>query len=142
MASVQVLGLKELGARMRKLSEKVNNKIAGRATSAGASLIKKQYKTNLFTNPSVDSGLVEKNVIIKKLRKSQTQYTSEHIVTVKKRQYPDHKANTRQVAGFLEFGTVKQPAEPALRPAFEQEKGFAVARIKQVLADGITKAGA
>lgn len=149
MASVtiRVDGLRELGERMRKLSEKVAKKLAGQATGAAAQVVKKSYKLNLRSNPSIDTGLVEKNVIAKKLGKSQTNLTSEHIVTVKKVVYPQvgastKKRNTRQVAGYLEFGTVNMPAEPGLRPAFDENRSKLTEVIKKKLADGILKAGA
>lgn len=40
---------------------------------------------------------------------------------------------------FLELGTVKQPAQPYLRPAFEMQKEAAVARFEAVLAKAVTQ---
>lgn len=145
--TVRVEGLRELGERMRKLSAKVSTKLAGQATGAAAQVVKKADKRHLRSSPSVDSGLVEKNVIVKKLGKSKTKFTSEHIVTIKKVVYPKKgnekkSRNTRQVAGYLEFGTVNMAAEPHLRPAFNETKSGLPEVMKAKLAAGITKAGA
>lgn len=149
MASVtmRVDGLQALGERMRKLSVKVATKLAGQATGAAAQVVKKADKTRLRSSPSIDTGLVEKNVIIKKLSKSKTKLTSEHIVTVKKVVYPKKgnekkQRNTRQVAGYLEFGTEDMKAEPHLRPAFDTTKAGLPQVMAAKLAAGITKAGA
>lgn len=133
--TVKVLGLRELGEAMRGLANDVALKVSYQATGAGAQVIKKQYKRNLQANPSIDSGLVEKNVITKKVPKSKTEYTAEHVVTVKKKVYPNSggKRNTRQVANFLEHGTVNQPAEPGLGSAFRAQKENAVTAIKERL---------
>jgi HK97 gp10 family phage protein len=128
--TVQVLGLRELGEAMRGLASDVALKVSYQATAAGSQVIKKQYKRNLQANPSIDSGLVEKNIITKKVPKSRTPYTAEHVVTVRKRAYPGkQRRNTKQVANFLEFGTVKQKAEPGLGAAFRAQKENAVTAI-------------
>lgn len=134
--TVRVEGLRELGEALRGLSNDIALKVASQATAAGAQVIKKQYKRNLQANPSIDSGLVEKNVITKKVSKSQTQYTAEHVVTVRKKAYSAREGKvvtTRQVANFLENGTVNQPAEPGLGAAFRAQKENAVTAITEKL---------
>lgn len=144
MASVEVKGLRELGENMRKLSAKVSNRIASQATNAAAQLVKKQAKVNIQTSPSVVTRSLLESVIVKKIPKSQHDVTSMHAVTVRGRGKKIKKTGMLQKAAphahFVEFGTVKMPAEPFLAPAFEQEKGFAVAAMKKKLADGIAKA--
>lgn len=135
--TVRVEGLRELGEAMRGLKNDIALKVASQATGAGAQPIKKRYKSNLRSNPSVDSGLVEQNVITKKVPKSQLQYTAEHIVTVRKKTYPGGKRNTKQVANFLEHGTVNMRAEPGLAASFRAEKENAVTAIASKLRKGI-----
>lgn len=142
----RVDGLRQLGERMRGLSNDVAIKFSGRATGKAAQLVKRADKQNLRSSPSIDSGLVEKNVIVKKLRKSQTQLTSEHIVTIKKVVYPKsgnekRTRNTRQVGGYLEFGTVNMPAEPHLRPALDQNLQRATTAMADSLQADLAKAG-
>lgn len=142
--TVRIEGLQQLGERMRNLSEKVNRRVAGQSTNAAAQVIKRQAKLNILTSPSVDTRSLYDAVIVKKLPKSQTSLTSEHIVTVRGRGKKKLKGKQRMAphGHLVEFGTVNMPAEPYLRPAFEQEKGFAVQAMIAKLKDGITKAGA
>ncbi|MEO8630201.1 MAG: HK97-gp10 family putative phage morphogenesis protein [Betaproteobacteria bacterium] len=142
--TVEVKGLSELGDKLRGLSRAMNLKIAGRATNAAAQPIKKQAKTNIQISPSVDTGALLKSVIVKKIPRSQTQYTSEHIVTVRGRGKTSKKTGKTQNAAphavLVEYGTVHMPAEPFLRPAFNQEKGFAVQAMKEKIEEAINKA--
>ena len=144
--TIKVDGLADLRKQMLRLKEDVATKIAGRATNAAAQIVKKQAKTNIQISPSVDEGDLLKAVIVKKIPKSKTPLTSEHIVTVRGRGRRGAKARggkaqaTAPHAHFVEFGTVNMPAEPFLRPALEQEKGFAVGAMKQTLIEGIQKA--
>lgn len=139
----RVDGLKELGERMRKLSEKVALKAAASATSGAASLVKKTAKRTLLAN-SKETGLLEKNVIAKKVSKSRTTLTSEHIVTVKKATYvrDGEKVSTRKTGSFVEYGTVKMAPEPWLRPALANNIQPAINVMKDRLAKAITKGGA
>lgn len=145
MASVviRVDGLRELGERMRGLSAKVANKVAGQATGAAAQVVKKAAKRHIQSNPSIDTGALLNAVIIKKLGKSQTQYTAEHIVTVRGRGKRKLKGKQTEAphARFIEFGTVNAPAEPFLRPAFDQNGSKMIDAMKQKLSDAIAKAG-
>jgi len=135
--TVHVDGLRQLGEAMRELSQDIALKVAAQATAAGAQVVKKQYKRNLIANPSIDTGLVEKNIIVKKLPKSQTQLTAEHVVTVRKKVYPANseqgKRNSRKVASFLEFGTVRMKPEPGLASAFRSQKEVAAKAIEDKL---------
>jgi HK97 gp10 family phage protein len=144
--TVHVEGLQQLGERMRALSRDMNLKIAGQATGAAAQVIKKRAKRNILTSPSVDTRSLYDAVISKKIPRSQTQLTSEHIVTVRGRGKKGKKLKGKQRIAphghLVEFGTVNMPAEPFLRPAFDQEKGFAVGAMIAKLKAGITKAGA
>jgi len=140
--TIKVDGLQQLGERMRSLSSKTALKFSGRATSKAGSLVKKAAKNNLRASPSIDTGLLEKNVIIKKIPKTKTMLTAEHVVTVKKIKYPDGKSDTRQVGRYAEFGTVNMPAEPYLRPALASNIQPAIDAMKNSLAKDILKEGA
>jgi HK97 gp10 family phage protein len=128
--SFQVLGLRELGEAMSKLQTEVAQSIARSMTNAAAQVVKKAAVANIQRNPSIDTGSLKESVIVKKLPRSQSQLTSEHIVTVrrgrgkiiKRGKNKGQRQTTAPHAGFVEFGTVKMPAEPFLRPALDQEK--------------------
>lgn len=132
---VRIEGLSQLGEAMRELSADVQNRVARQATGAGAQLVKKGVQARLRANPTVDTGLLLANIIAKKVPKSQTKLTSEHVVTIRKRDYPKQRGksrrNTRQVGIYAEFGTVKETKEPFLQPGFESTKE----RAAQAIAD-------
>ncbi len=136
---VRIDGLRQLGEAMRELSADMQSRVARQATAAAAGVVKNGVKRQLRANPTVDTGLLLANVISKKLSKSQTTLTSEHIVTFRKKDYPlqrgKSRRNTKQVAIYKEFGTVKMPAEPSLRPGFESTKG----RAAEVMVDRLRK---
>jgi HK97 gp10 family phage protein len=128
--TVHISGLRELGEAMRELKKEVAQRVAGSMTNAAAQVVKKTAVANVVRNPSVDTGSLKESVIVKKIPKSQTDLTSQHIVTVRGRGKiirRGKKKGQRQTeaphAGFIEFGTVNMPAEPFLRPAFDREKG-------------------
>ena len=132
--TVQVSGLRELGEAMRELKAEVSQRIAGSMTNAAAQVIKKAAVANVRRNPSIETGSLRDSVIVKKVPKSQSEHTSQHIVTVRGRGKlirRGKKKGQRQTsaphAGFVEFGTVNMPAEPFLRPAFDHDKEKAVA---------------
>lgn len=144
--TIKVEGLSELGERLRALNVKVATRSCVRATAAAGQLVKKAAKTNIQRSPSIETGTLLDAVIVKKLSKSQSQYTSEHIVTVRRakrgKKPPKTKQSTAPYARFVEFGTVNMPAEPFLRPALDNNIQPAIDVMKQKLTDEIFKAGA
>jgi HK97 gp10 family phage protein len=136
ITTFHVSGLRELGEAMRELKKEVSQSIARSMTNAGAQVVKKAAIANIQRNPSIDTGSLRDSVIVKKLPRSQSQLTSEHIVTVRGRGKiikRGKKKGQRQTeaphAHFIEFGTVKMKAEPFLRPALDQQKS----RIPEVM---------
>src|SRR6185369_11554144 len=83
--SVRVDGLRQLGEAMSELSKDIALKISAQATGAAAQIIKKKAIRNVESSPSVQTGSLRDAIISKKVPKSQTPYTSEHIVTVRGR---------------------------------------------------------
>lgn len=140
--SVKVEGLRELGERMRGLSEQVNNRIARAATAAGAVVIRNAAQAKV----PVDTGNLKKNIIVKRLPKGESSLTSEHIVTVRQgkltKKQKDKGLEDAYYGKFVEYGTAKMPARPYLRPAFDQNKEKAVEAIKDRIKKRIEKAGA
>lgn len=147
--TVKVEGLRELGARFKTLSEDIQKKTARAATNAGAQIIKRRAKELAPIAPApyivddgteggqlVQPGNIPKNIVVKRVPPSQTTLTSEHVVAVRGKR-KDGYAN--RIGVLQEFGTVKQAPQPFMRPAFDQEKGFAVAAIKQKLRERIEK---
>lgn len=150
MASVRVHvdGLQELGKRLAKLKTDVAVKAAKSATGAGAQIVKKSAVRHVTSNESanssaVDTGSLRDAIIVKQVPKRQTTLTSEHIVTVRGRGKKSKKTGIKQKdaphAHFVEFGTMDMPAEPFLRPAYEDSKEKAVQAIKDRLERMIIK---
>ncbi len=140
--TVHVDGLRELGEKLRLLDAKVSKRLAGRSTGKAANGIKKLAKLKIRSNPSVDTGSLYDAVIVKKIPKSQSALTSEHIVTVRGRGKPRiSKKGIKQAqaphASLVEYGTVHMPAEPFMRPAWDNGKTGALNEIVQTLRDGL-----
>jgi len=138
MATTTVHGLRELGEAMRELKAEVAKSIASSMTNAAAQVIKKAAVANIRSSPSVDTGSLRDSVIVKKIPRSQTSLTSEHIVTVRGRgklikrgKKKGQKQTEAPHAHLVEFGTVNMKAEPFLRPSFDHQKGKAVEAMKE-----------
>ena len=142
--TMKVEGLRELGAQFRQHKKDMQLRIAARAVSAGARVIKAAAKANLRANDTVDTSLLAGAVIIKRLPQRESLGTVDYIVTIKKKVYeqdnPKGDRHTRRTGVFVEYGTVKMSAVPYLRIAFESKKGQAkdaiVARLRQELDKG------
>lgn len=133
----KVEGLREMGAAMRELGGPAVTRIAGSMTNAGAQVVKTEAIRNIERNPSIETGSLKSSVIVKKIPKSQTRLTSEHIVTVRGRGRVIRRGKRRGQretaaphAKFVEFGTVNMRPEPFLRPALDQKKEAAAQAMK------------
>ena len=138
-----VKGLRELGLAMQALSADMAGKVARQATAAGAGVVRKAARDAA----PVDTGNLKAAVVMKRLPKRETNLTEEYVVTVRKGKKSDavkgragrgRQGKDAYYARFVEFGTVKLPARPFMRPALEnntQKATDAVAsRLKQRLA--------
>ena len=148
---ISVTGLQELGARFADLSAKMQKSVARSMTNAGAQVIKKQAAANApvaakrhpfyakkgAQPEEIDPGNLKRSVIV--VQRKTTQYTSEHDVTVRKGK--KSKGNPYLEGYIAEFGSVKESPRPWLRPALDQEKGFAIAAMKEKLDASLTAKG-
>lgn len=144
MASVtiQLNGFRELGERMRALSNEVNLKLARATTNAGAQVIKKlaiRYApgSDPSETPRVPPDNLKKNIIVR--RRSKPKYTSEHAVTVRSKG-KGVIGNPYTTGVQQEFGNVNHGPQAFMRPALDQGKQAALDAMKKKLADGIRKA--
>lgn len=156
--TIKIDGLKQLGERMQSLSQDVNKRVANAATAAAGRVVRNATRKNVDALQLVDTGNMRAAVVVQKSKR--TQLTSEHRVGVRSGggyrsgdiaggKTSDVKA-AKKGAGrlgvdayywrFLEFGTVKRPATPFLRPAFEGNTDKAAQEIKKVLERRIKRA--
>ena len=141
MASIriQLSGFRELGERMRALSDEVNLKLARSTTNAGAQVIKNlavRYAPGSAwaDTPRVPPNNLKKNIIVRK--RSEPRYTSEHTVTVRSKG-KGVVGNPYTTGVQQEFGNVNHGPTAFMRPALDQGKSEALEVMKQRLAAGI-----
>ena len=150
--TVKVEGLADIKAAMAELGPKNAEAIARAMTNAGAQLVKKAAVTAapeadvplVVDGVEVQPGNLKKNIVVKSVSKSRTRLTSEKIVTVKGKKKDCFAA---RYGRLVEYGTVKQPAQPFLRPALakniqpaiEAMKAAGAKRIKSIAARLVKK---
>jgi HK97 gp10 family phage protein len=140
----KVQGLEDLQRRLKSLSDDMQRNISRAASNAAAQTVKKAAiaRAPLGTEPHkvgsvvVAPGNLKRNIIVKRIPPRETKLTSEHVVTVRRK-----KGQDAFYARFLEFGTVKMPAQPFLRPALLTEKESAVDAMAERLRIRLEKAG-
>lgn len=128
MANVSVQGLSELRNTLLNLGSEIASKNGGPVRSAlakGARRVRDVARGN--AGSSSDSGRLQKAVFARRDRNPAAEgLTESYIVGVKRGKSREDQSGAFYWS-FVEFGTVKQPAQPFLRPAFEQTKqSFAV----------------
>lgn len=142
MSTVKVSGLRELGQQMRALGADMAGKVARQATAAGAGVPRKAIKARA----PKDTGNLQAAIVMKRVR--DTQLSAEYVVAVRKGKTRDVKAAKRGegrlgkdafYARFPEFGTVKMPAQPFIRPGFEESVQPATEAIAKRLKQRIDK---
>lgn len=144
-SSIQISGLQDLGRRMKALSVDMQNKVTRAATAAGAGVVRKAARAKAPR----DTGNLAAALVMKRVR--QSSLTQEYVVAVRKGKTRDVKAAKKGAGklgqdayygGFVEFGTVKMPARPFLRPALAESVEPATEAIKKRLKARLDKVGA
>jgi len=143
---IQVEGLKELGERLKLLDKDMSTKIARAATAAAAGVIKKiavrkapvAAEDYVVAGKKVPKGNVPKNTISKRLGKTESGLTSEHIVTLRSKRKDGYAA---RIGSLNEFGTVKMAAQPFMRPAWDEGKDAALQAMVKRIEARLKKAG-
>lgn len=135
---IKVEGLQALGTKLQAMGEEMAVKIARGATGAAANLVKKSAQQKAPKR----TGNLAKNIITKRLGKSQSSLTSEHIVTVRRKRTKGQKKSGEQSAyygQFVEFGSIHNVPNPFLRPAFDENVQRAIETMKSVISDRIAR---
>ena len=149
--TMEIEGLKELDALLRKLPERVAGNALAAAVASGARVI----RDDAIARAPVDTGAMQAQIYTKRVRASNA-FERTSIVGVRggKAKYANNKRNRQQGrAGkeyanggktyywrFVEFGTSKMAAHPFLRPAFDAKQNEAVKAITERLDERIQKA--
>jgi len=139
----QLQGFKELAENLKKLPQNVARKHLRGATSKGAALIRNKARE---LAPK-DTGEMAKDIQIKRER-TEGDHIASHSVFVRsgrKSRLSGKKRNVDKDSWYWfqqEFGNVKMPAQPFMRPAFESEKENAVDEIGAELDKRIQKEAA
>lgn len=141
---IQVHGLRELQASIKRFESKVERRLLTRALMDAASIHVKEAKQrapvdtgelarNIRARPDKPEGNEEAHVIVgvRKLTKKQLAKARE------KREGASDPFYWR----FVEFGTSKMRARPFLRPAFENTVSKMIARFTESLRDRLRKEG-
>lgn len=148
--TIHVDGLRELERKLLDLPDKVNRRVLAKAVSNGAALVRDEMRTlaPLYTGPVSTGhpppGTLKKAVFMSHSRTSHLGYEA-FVVGVRHGKQRQHvgKGDKNMDAyyfRFVEFGTVKMPARPFMRPAFDHKKAAALEAIKTGLAEGIAAA--
>lgn len=153
--TMQVEGLRELGEKLKTLSQDVGLKATRGAALAGAQVVKNAAKQKA----PKDTGNLEAAILVKWIKNNGNKNISKYIVGVRSgkgkrfgeieggttQDVKDAKAGTGKLGKeafywwFHEFGTVKMPARPFLVPAFEQNQNQAIDAMKKRLEQRIKK---
>ena len=148
---VNLTGFKELREALLKLPKEIQGKPLASAVGAAAKVVQEEAKKNA----PINSGELRDNIVRYKAKKYTNAYQVTYHVGMKKewKLFFDNAKNRR--AGkvgkkysrdkiyywrFHEFGTVKMPAKPFFRPAFESTKSEQLDTMEKGLANAIEKA--
>jgi len=125
--TVQVEGLKELEAKLIKLGGVAGGKVLRQALMAAANPMVKSAKAKV----PVDRGKLKSNIRKRsKLGKGKSNTVAEVMMGVTKKAWYGH---------LVEFGTINTPAQPFLRPAFDENKTKVVQLFRAQLEKRIKK---
>lgn len=141
----EIKGLRQLGENLKALGDEVGSKIARQATGRAARIVKDEEvllapvapEDYVIEGTKVSKGNVKKQIVVKRVKSGDTRLTSEHIVTVRgKKRY----GYASRVMSIYEFGSLKQPARPTIRRAWDGKKKDAETEMVETLRKGIDRA--
>lgn len=150
---VKLTGVDGVIGMLRSLPAEVVSKNGGPVKSAlrkAARVIQQQAVSNLriVTENQTESGqkestgLLAQNVVVTRGKAPTSDKGERYLVRVRRKSYgrKGKPVNTQQTGQRLEYGTSKQPAEPWLRPAFENKAVEAIRTAESELLKGIDRA--
>ena len=142
--TIQLDGLNELKATLAKLPGRLEDKVLRAALRSGAQVIRKaaQAKVPVLSEPAPyrTAGTVKKAITVRRSKKDKVGVFVSVMPLGGKQISAFKGAGGKKGAQnpndpyywiFLEFGTAKMAPTPFLRPAFESNKGAALAKFEQ-----------
>lgn len=159
MADVEIKGLSELLEKMKRLPGIINQKCLRRSMVPGAQKIRNTAKSNLSGVVKMKTGLLERAIRLAYNRKESTPGKAVYHVFVSsavrggggtfamgRKAIKKIRAKGFQGSSawafywrFIELGTIKRPATPYMRTAFDSEVRPVIDLIKNKLAELIEK---
>ena len=126
--TVEIKGLKEVNRALKVLPERVQKNIL----TAGVRAVASDFAKSAKRLAPVDSGDLKKSIKVKKRRSKNRSYVR-FTVGVDKTKFHVFYGH------MIEFGTANIPAQPFMRPAFEQNKHSAVQKITHKIRQRLDK---
>lgn len=149
---MKLTGVDHVLALLKSLPPEVVSKRGGPVKTAlrkGAVVIFKAARANLqqaVSNATTEerrqsTGLLLKNLVVTRGKEPRDTKGERYLVRVRRKSYgrKGKPVTTLATAQMLEYGTVKQPAEPWLRPAFETNARQAIDTATAELARGLDR---
>jgi len=129
MADIEIKGIDELLKNLRKLPERVQNRVVVGAIRASAKPLISEARARV----PVNTGNLKKSIGVTKRRSKNKNIIHFSVSPRKGGKYNGFYGH------FLEFGTSKMSARPFLRPAFEAKGEETIEAAKQYMAKRIDK---
>jgi HK97 gp10 family phage protein len=129
--TVQVVGLDELQDKLNRLPAEFSRKALKIALLAGGFVFKEAIRPLLRVTGKYSTGFLESQAIVRV--KTNKLDEGEATITVSKKTHPGKKTSAIYELLYAEVGTVREPARPLIRPAFESSKGEALDAFVEVL---------
>jgi HK97 gp10 family phage protein len=127
VVDVQIKGMDELLKSLKILPERIQKNVLVGAIRAGATSISKEMKRFV----PKDTGELQKSIgVVKRKSKNKNEILFTVAPQIKKGGWKAH---------FHEFGTIKMPAHPFVRPAFEGKGNEAIEVAKEYMTKRIDK---
>ena len=146
MIEIKLHGIDGVIDALQKLPPEIVSKRGGPVLAAlkkGARVIHKQAKANLSASMDEEStGILEKNLIVSRGKAPSSGKGERVLIRVRRKVYKrtaKEATTTLKTAQIKEYGSVKQAAEPWLRPAFAAKAAEAIDVASKSVATEIDK---
>ncbi|MCB1928285.1 MAG: HK97 gp10 family phage protein [Rhodocyclaceae bacterium] len=130
MNETRLTGLDDVLKRLEQVAEKVAKKALSKATRKGGNVIRKAA----IANAPVDSGDLRKHIALRLKVKPGAIYCRVGVKGGAKK-----KDGTPYYWRFVEFGTVRQPAQPFMRPALDNTATTVLQTVVGTLRDEVAR---